>query len=153
MVVVTVALTVVAGPLYGITDRAADDLLDRAPYIDGGLRAEGGGPVSGRRRPGTAHRLRHQLPLLAGWCWSGSCSGGTWSWANLISGAWSRWSSRCCCPCRRWSAAPACPGPLLRFLGHFVGDLVVSGAQVAWQTIRPGGIRAARSSGADAHRL
>jgi len=33
MVVVTVALTVVAGPLYGIAERAAEDLRDRTPYI------------------------------------------------------------------------------------------------------------------------
>ncbi|SOC47598.1 multisubunit sodium/proton antiporter, MrpD subunit [Blastococcus aggregatus] len=33
MVVVTVGLTVVAGPLYAVADRAAGDLLDRAPYI------------------------------------------------------------------------------------------------------------------------
>ena len=42
MVVVTVALTVLAGPLYAITDQAADDLLDRAPYIAAVLDAEGG---------------------------------------------------------------------------------------------------------------
>jgi multicomponent Na+:H+ antiporter subunit D len=33
MVAVTVALTVLAGPLYGIADRAATDLLDRTPYL------------------------------------------------------------------------------------------------------------------------
>ena len=33
MVVVTVALTVIAGPLYGVAERAADDLVDRSPYI------------------------------------------------------------------------------------------------------------------------
>jgi multicomponent Na+:H+ antiporter subunit D len=33
MVVVTVALTVLAGPLYGIADRAATDLLERTPYL------------------------------------------------------------------------------------------------------------------------
>jgi multicomponent Na+:H+ antiporter subunit D len=33
MVTVTVALTALAGPLYGITDRAATDLLDRGPYL------------------------------------------------------------------------------------------------------------------------
>jgi multicomponent Na+:H+ antiporter subunit D len=33
MVVVTVALTVLAGPLYGVTERAAEDLLDRTPYV------------------------------------------------------------------------------------------------------------------------
>ncbi|HEX2073143.1 MAG TPA: Na+/H+ antiporter subunit D [Geodermatophilus sp.] len=33
MVTVTVSLTGLAGPLYGLTDRAAHDLLDRTPYI------------------------------------------------------------------------------------------------------------------------
>jgi multicomponent Na+:H+ antiporter subunit D len=33
MVTVTVALTALAGPLYGIAERAADDLLDRMPYV------------------------------------------------------------------------------------------------------------------------
>ncbi|RBY74640.1 Na+/H+ antiporter subunit D [Blastococcus sp. TF02-09] len=33
MVVVTVGLTVVAGPLYGVAERAAGDLRDRTPYI------------------------------------------------------------------------------------------------------------------------
>jgi multicomponent Na+:H+ antiporter subunit E len=33
------------------------------------------------------------------------------------------------------------PLPLLVFLGHFVADLVVSGAEVAWQALRPGGVR------------
>ena len=46
MVAVTVALTVIAGPLYGYTDRAARDLLDRTPYIeavfDGPVPAEEG---------------------------------------------------------------------------------------------------------------
>jgi len=42
MVAVTVALTALAGPLYAITDQAADDLLDRAPYIAAVLDAEGG---------------------------------------------------------------------------------------------------------------
>ena len=34
MVVVTVGLTFIAGPLYGYTDRAARDLLERTPYIE-----------------------------------------------------------------------------------------------------------------------
>ena len=33
MVVVTVGLTALAGPLYGIAERAAGDLRDRGPYI------------------------------------------------------------------------------------------------------------------------
>jgi multicomponent Na+:H+ antiporter subunit D len=34
MVAVTVALTVIAGPLYAYTDRAAADLRDRTPYLE-----------------------------------------------------------------------------------------------------------------------
>ena len=33
MVVATVGLTVVAGPLYGVAQRAAEDLVERTPYI------------------------------------------------------------------------------------------------------------------------
>jgi multicomponent Na+:H+ antiporter subunit D len=34
MVVVTVSLTALAGPLYAVADRAAEDLLDRGPYVE-----------------------------------------------------------------------------------------------------------------------
>jgi multicomponent Na+:H+ antiporter subunit D len=34
LVLLSVALTVVAGPLYGFTGRAADDLVARTPYVD-----------------------------------------------------------------------------------------------------------------------
>jgi multicomponent Na+:H+ antiporter subunit D len=40
MVAVTVALTGLAGPLYAVTDQAADDLLDRGPYLTAVLGAE-----------------------------------------------------------------------------------------------------------------
>jgi multicomponent Na+:H+ antiporter subunit D len=33
LVAVTVALTGLAGPLYGLAVRAATDLLDRGPYV------------------------------------------------------------------------------------------------------------------------
>jgi multicomponent Na+:H+ antiporter subunit D len=32
LVALTVALTGLAGPLYGLADRAATDLIDRTPY-------------------------------------------------------------------------------------------------------------------------
>jgi multicomponent Na+:H+ antiporter subunit D len=41
MVVVTLLLTVVAGPLYRLADRAAVDLLDRGPYLTAVLGADG----------------------------------------------------------------------------------------------------------------
>ena len=34
LVVIGMAITVVAGPLYAITDRAASDLRARTPYVD-----------------------------------------------------------------------------------------------------------------------
>ena len=43
MVVVTVGLTAVAGPLYGVAQRAAGDLIDRAPYISAVVDAEDAG--------------------------------------------------------------------------------------------------------------
>ncbi len=44
LVAVGVGITVIAGPLFGISDRAAQDLLDRAPYVDTVL--QGGGRPS-----------------------------------------------------------------------------------------------------------
>jgi multicomponent Na+:H+ antiporter subunit D len=40
MVTVTVALTVLAGPLYGVAESAARDLFDRGPYIEAVLDAD-----------------------------------------------------------------------------------------------------------------
>ncbi|MGY1834715.1 Na+/H+ antiporter subunit D [Blastococcus sp. SYSU DS0510] len=40
MVTVTVSLTVLAGPLYAVADRAAGDLLDRRPYVTAVVDAE-----------------------------------------------------------------------------------------------------------------
>jgi multicomponent Na+:H+ antiporter subunit D len=42
MVAVTATLTVIAGPLYGYTDRAAADLRDRTPYLESVLGGEVG---------------------------------------------------------------------------------------------------------------
>ncbi|MFP5369617.1 MAG: Na+/H+ antiporter subunit E [Actinomycetes bacterium] len=86
-----------------------------------------------------AGQLRHQLPLL-GWLvlvwillW------GTWSWANLLSGTAVALVVTVLLP------LPAVVGglrvrplQLAGFLGHFLVDLVLSGAQVAWQALRPG---------------
>lgn len=90
----------------------------------------------------SARQLRHQLPLL-GWLvlvwillW------GTWSWANLLSGLLVALTVTVLLP------LPAVvggirvrPAGLLAFLGHFLVDLAVSGAQVAWQALRPGRAR------------
>jgi multicomponent Na+:H+ antiporter subunit D len=42
LVVLGSALTLVAGPLYGLTDRAASDLREQIPYIEAVL--PGGAP-------------------------------------------------------------------------------------------------------------
>ncbi|TYL51492.1 Na+/H+ antiporter subunit D [Nocardioides sp. BGMRC 2183] len=41
LVVITALLTVVAGPLFAFTDRAADDLIERTPYVSSVLDEEG----------------------------------------------------------------------------------------------------------------
>jgi multicomponent Na+:H+ antiporter subunit D len=40
LVAVSLLLTVVAGPLFAFTDRAAEDLLERSPYISAVLPEE-----------------------------------------------------------------------------------------------------------------
>jgi len=88
------------------------------------------------------HRLRHQLPLLVWLVLVWMLLWGTWSWANLISGALLAVAVTVLLPLPPVVGGTRLhPAGLLVFLGHFVVDLVVSAAQVAWQTIRPGGIR------------
>ena len=94
--------------------------------------------------PATAafgHQLRHQLPLL-GWLvlvWN--LLWGTWSWANLLSGILVALAVTLLLPLPAVvGGARLRPVALLAFLGHFVTDLVLSGALVAWQTVRPRGI-------------
>ena len=85
MVAVTVSLTGIAGALYGYTDRAAHDLLDRTPYINAVSRRPGPG-AGGRVNDVPAHvRLRHQLPLLVWLVFVWILLWGTWSWANSSS--------------------------------------------------------------------
>jgi multicomponent Na+:H+ antiporter subunit E len=92
--------------------------------------------------PATAHRLRHQLPLLVWLVLVWVLLWGTWSWANLISGAIVAVAVTLLLPLPPVvGGIRVRPGALLVFLGHFLVDLVVSAAQVAWQTIRPGGIQ------------
>ena len=90
MVVVTVALTGVAGPLYGVADRAADgparpDALHHRRLRRGRTcreRTLDADAVHG----GLGHRLRHQFPLLVWLVLVWILLWGTWSWANLICG-------------------------------------------------------------------
>jgi multicomponent Na+:H+ antiporter subunit E len=86
-------------------------------------------------------RLRHQLPLVAWLVVVWILLWGTWSWANLLSGLAVALGVMVLLP------LPAVVGhmrvrplPLVRFVGHFLVDLVVSGAQVAWRALGPGGV-------------
>jgi multicomponent Na+:H+ antiporter subunit E len=86
-----------------------------------------------------AGQLRHQLPLLVWLVLVWILLWGTWSWANVLSGLLVALAVTVLLP------LPAVVGglrvrllPLLGFLGHFLLDLALSGAQVAWQAVRPG---------------
>lgn len=95
-------------------------------------------------RPGddrATHQLRHQIPLLVWLVLVWMLLWGTWSWANLISGVVLAVVVTVLLPLPPVvGGARLHPVGVLVFLGHFVVDLVLSAAQVAWQTIRPGGI-------------
>ncbi|MCW2742664.1 MAG: multisubunit Na+/H+ antiporter MnhE subunit-like protein [Blastococcus sp.] len=90
----------------------------------------------------TGARLRHQLPLL-GWLvlvwvllW------GTWSWANLLSGLAVGLAVMLLLPLPPVVGSTRVrPVPLVLFVGHFLVDLVVSGAEVAWRALGPDGVR------------
>jgi multicomponent Na+:H+ antiporter subunit E len=86
-------------------------------------------------------RLRHQLPQLVWLVLVWILLWGTWSWANLIAGVAVATGVMLLLP------LPAVVGgsrlrplPLVRFVGHFLADLVVSGAQVAWRALGPSGV-------------
>ncbi|WP_100500888.1 Na+/H+ antiporter subunit E [Geodermatophilus chilensis] len=85
-----------------------------------------------------ATRLRHQVPLIVWLVLVWMLLWGTWSWANLLSGLLVALAVLTLLPLPHVvGGARVRPVPLLAFLGHFVVDLFVSGAQVAWQTVRP----------------
>lgn len=84
------------------------------------------------------HQLRHQLPLLVWLVLVWMLLWGTWSWANLISGSLLALVVTVLLPLPPVVGGTRVhPVGLLVFLGHFFLDLVLSAAQVAWQTIRP----------------
>jgi multicomponent Na+:H+ antiporter subunit E len=97
--------------------------------------------MSAGTTPATGHRLRHQLPLLVWLVLVWNLLWGTWSWANLISGVLVALGVTLLLPLPPVvGGARVRPVALLRFLVHFVVDLISSGALVAWQTVRPTGI-------------
>ncbi|MCZ2803805.1 Na+/H+ antiporter subunit E [Modestobacter sp. VKM Ac-2983] len=87
-------------------------------------------------------RLRLRAPLLVWLVLIWNLLWGTWSWANLITGVLVALTVTVLLP-----LPPVTGGarlhlvPALYFLGHFLVNLSVSSAQVAWQTLRPSGIR------------
>jgi multicomponent Na+:H+ antiporter subunit E len=89
-----------------------------------------------------ATRLRHQVPLIAWLVLVWMLLWGTLSWANLLSGLLVALTVLTLLPLPHVvGGARVRPVPLLAFLGHFVVDLFVSGAEVAWQALRPAGVR------------
>ena len=98
-------------------------------------------PVADAVHGGLWHRIRHQLPLLLWLVLVWILLRGTWSWANLISGTVVAVVVTSLLPLPPVVGGVRVHGVrLLRLLGYFVVDLVVSAAQVAWLTLRPGGI-------------
>jgi multicomponent Na+:H+ antiporter subunit E len=90
---------------------------------------------------GTGHQLRHQLPLLVWLVLVWNLLWGTWSWANLLGGVVVALAVTLLLPLPPVvGGARLRPVALVRFVGHFVTDLISSGALVAWQTVRPAGI-------------
>jgi multicomponent Na+:H+ antiporter subunit E len=91
---------------------------------------------------GLVHQLRHQAALLTWLVLVWILLWGTWSWANLISGVVVALVVTVLLP-----LPPVVGGTKVRPLGllvfavAFLADLVSSAAQVAWQTVRPRGIR------------
>jgi multicomponent Na+:H+ antiporter subunit E len=90
----------------------------------------------------TGMRLRHQLPLLAWLVVVWILLWGTWSWANLLSGVTVGLVVTLLLPLPPVvGGIRVRPLPLLVFVGHFLVDLVLSGAEVAWRALGPGGVR------------
>ena len=89
-----------------------------------------------------ATRLRHQVPLAVWLVLVWMLLWGTWSWANLLSGLLVALVVLTLLPLPHVVGGMRVrPAALLVFLGHFVVDLFVSGAEVAWQTVRLQGVR------------
>ena len=87
-----------------------------------------------------AHRLRHQFTLLIWLVVVWILLWGTWSWANVLSGLVVALAVTTLLPLPPVvGRARLRPHAVLAFVGHFLLDLVVSGAQVAWRSVGPGG--------------
>ena len=85
-------------------------------------------------------RLRHHLPVVVWLVLVWILLWGTWSWANLLSGLTVALAVMLLLPLPPVAGgARVRPLGLVRFVGRFLFDVVVSGAQVAWLALRPGG--------------
>jgi multicomponent Na+:H+ antiporter subunit E len=92
--------------------------------------------------PPATSRLRHQLPLLVWLVFVWILLWGTWSWANLLSGLTVALAVMLLLPLPPVVGGNRVrPLSLLRFVGHFLLDLAVSGTEVAWRALRPGGVQ------------
>jgi multicomponent Na+:H+ antiporter subunit E len=86
--------------------------------------------------------LRHQLPLLAWLVVVWILLWGTFSWANVVSGVVVALLVMLLLPLPPVVGGTRVrPLSLLRFVGHFLADLAVSGAQVAWRAVGPSGVQ------------
>nr|WP_204332147.1 Na+/H+ antiporter subunit E [Geodermatophilus sabuli] len=86
--------------------------------------------------------MRHQVPLVVWLVLVWILLWGTWSWANVVSGLVVALAVLVFLPLPHVvGGIRVRPLALLAFVGQFVTDLVVSGAQVAWLALRPGGAR------------
>ena len=87
-------------------------------------------------------RLRHQLPLLIWLVVVWILLWGTFSWANVVSGLVVGLLVMLLLPLPPVVGGNRVrPLSLARFVGHFLVDLAVSGTQVAWRALRPGGVQ------------
>ena len=86
------------------------------------------------------HHVRHQLPVTVWLVVVWILLWGTWSWANVLSGLAVALGVMLLLPLPPVVGGMRVrPLPLVRFVGHFLVDLVVSGAQVAWRAMGPEG--------------
>jgi multicomponent Na+:H+ antiporter subunit E len=87
-------------------------------------------------------RLRDQVPLLIALLLVWNLLWGTWSWANLISGTVVAVAVTWLLPLPPVTDGVGFhPAAVLRYVVRFVADLATSSAQVAWEAIRPSGLR------------
>ena len=142
LVAFSLGLTVVAGPLFGYTGRAAQrHARPRRLHLLGAARRVAMSPAAERQRDGRPVR---PASAAACSCRRGLADGGVGRAVGRPVGrqrrrrarwspSWSAWSSRCRrCGCTCTSARCGWRWLVL----HFLGDVVVASAQVAWTTLQ-----------------